>query len=231
MALKGTLKDMAIIDLVQFPHSGRKTGQLVISGTDGEARLAYQNGSLVHATLGEASGIDALVSVVGWLQGSFEFLPDVEPEVRSIEMDLHRAVMQALKMHDELKREEAERQAKETSKGGAGEEDLIARLSEFAGATDFALHVCVLDSNGKVRASVNGPEGVPERIDEIRTAVHSLVQTYPRSPIRRLLLEDDFGTVALVGFQGGDSLIVVANKEASIGSVSMSIGRLASRLQ
>ena len=32
MALKGTLADMAIIDLVQFPHAGRKTGQLIISG-------------------------------------------------------------------------------------------------------------------------------------------------------------------------------------------------------
>lgn len=231
MALKGTLKDMPIIDLVQFPHSGRKTGQLVISGTEGEARLSYQNGSLVNATLGKVSGIDALVSVVGWLQGSFEFLPDVEPEARTIELDLHRAVMQALKMHDELKREEAERQLKEAAKPGAGEEDLIARLTEFAGATDFALHVCVLDSEGKVRAAVNGPEGTPEGIEEIHAAVHSLVQTYPRSPVRRVLLEDDFGTVALVGFQGGNSLIVVANKEASIGSVSMSIGRLASRLQ
>ena len=115
MALKGTLKDMAIIDLVQFPHSGRKTGHLIISGTDGEARLSYEKGSLVHAALGDVSGMDALVRVVDWNEGAFEFLPDVEPEARSIDLDLHRAVMQALKMHDELKRKKSERQARETS--------------------------------------------------------------------------------------------------------------------
>ena len=39
-----------------------------------------------------------------WNEGAFEFIPGAEPEARSIDLDLHRAVMQALKLHDELKR-------------------------------------------------------------------------------------------------------------------------------
>lgn len=231
MALKGTLEDMAIIDLVQFPHSGRKTGHLIISGTDGEARLSYENGSLVHATLGDASGMDALVRVVGWNEGTFEFIPDAEPEARTIELDLHRAVMQALKLHDEMKREEEERRAKEASCEEEGDAALTARLSEFVGSSDFALHACVLDSSGKIGAAVDGPDGSPEGIEKIRSTLYSVVQSHPRGALKRILLEDELGAVALVGLRDGGSLIVVASKEASLGSVSMSVGRLAAGLE
>jgi hypothetical protein len=230
MALKGTLKDMAIVDLIQFPHSGRKTGHLIISGTDGEARLSYENGSLVHATLGGASGMDALVRVVDWDEGTFEFVPDAEPEARTIELDLHRAVMQALKLHDELKREEEQR-AKEASGQEKGDEALTIRLSEFVGSNDFALHACVLDSGGKIRASVDGPDGPPEGIEKLRPALHSLVRAHPRGALRRILLEDDLGTVTLVGLRDKGSLIAVAGKGASLGAVSMSVGRLAAGLE
>jgi hypothetical protein len=231
MALKGTLKDMPIIDLVQFPHSGRRTGHLIISGTDEEAKLCYENGSLVHATLGDLSGMDALVRIVDWDEGTFEFLPDAEPDARSIDLDLHRAVMQALKLHDELKREEEERRAKEASVQDNGDEALTAQLSEYVGSNDYALHASILAPDGNLIASVDGPDGAPEGIETLRNALHSLVQTYPRGALRRILIEDELGTVTLVGLRDGGSLIAVAGKGASLGSVSMSVGRLAAGLE
>jgi hypothetical protein len=231
MALKGTLKDMPIIDLVQFPHSGRKTGNLIISGTDAEARLSYENGSLVHATLGDLSGMAALVRIVDWDEGTFEFVPDAEPEARSIDLDLHRAVMQALKLRDELKREEEERRATEAFVQEAADEALTARLSEFVGSNDFALHASILAPGGNLMASVDGPDGSPEGIEKLRSALHSLVQGYPRGVLRRILLEDELGTVALVGLRDGGTLFAVADKGASLGSVSMSLGRLAAGLE
>jgi hypothetical protein len=137
--------------------------------------------------------------------------------------------MQALKLHDELKREE-ERRAKEAS-DSAGDEALTARLSEFVGSNDFTLHACVLDASGKIRASVDGPDGPPEGLDNLRSSLHSLVRTYPRGALRRILMEDGLGTVALVGLRDGDILMAVASKEASLGSVSMSVGRLAAGLE
>ncbi len=229
MGLKGTLKDMAIIDLVQFPHSGRKTGHLIISGTDGEARLSYENGSLVHATLGDVSGMDALVRIVEWNEGAFEFIPGAEPEARSIELDLHRAVMQALKLHDELKKEE-ERRAKEAIGQEEGHGALTARLSEFVQSNDFALHASVLNSDGKIRSSVDGPDGPPDGIEKLRSELHTLARAHPRGAVRRIILEDELGTVTLVGLRDGGSLIAVAGKRGSLGSVSMSVSRLAAGL-
>jgi hypothetical protein len=200
MALKGTLADMAIIDLIQFPHGGRKTGHLIISGANGEAKLCYENGSLAHATLGDTSGMEALVRVVAWVEGTFEFIPDMEPEARSIDLDLHRAVMQALKIHDELKAEE-QRQVRTDSGQGETDEALTGKLSAFLGSHDFASHASVLDPEGRVRASVDSAEGAQEGIEELRSTLHSLMQSYPRGTLNRVLIEDNLGTVALVRLQ------------------------------
>lgn len=231
MALKGTLTDMAIIDLIQFPHAGRKTGHLIITGTSGEAKLFYEDGSLVHATLEDLSGMKALVRVVGWGEGTFEFVPDLEPEARSIDLDLHRAVMQALKLHDEMKMEEEKRLAQEGAVQDEGDEGLAAKVSEFVASNDFALHACVLDTSGNVRAAADGGEGSPEGIGELRSTLHSMVQSHPRGVLNRVLLEDDLGTVVLVRLLNGGSLIAVASKDASLGTVFMNVGRLAAALE
>ena len=231
MALKGTLDDMAIIELIQFPHAGRKTGHLRISGDQGEATLYYEGGSLVHATLGNASGMEALVRVVDWQEGMFEFVPDAAPEVKSIDLDLHRAVMQALKLHDELKMEEEKRRSQSDSVQDRGEDALAAKLSEFLDANDFALHASVLDPGGKLRAFADRSDVAPDGIEELRTTLHEVVQSHPRGALGRILLEDDVGTVALVRLPDGGSLIAVAGKEASLGAVSMSVGRLAAGLE
>lgn len=120
MGLKGTLADLGIVDLIQFPHAGRKTGEMTITGKAGEAKLYYEKGALVHAVLDDHTGMEALVLLVDWTEGSFEFNPDVEADVRTIQVDLHRAVMQALKLHDEMKLEEEQKRAQQSS---APEED------------------------------------------------------------------------------------------------------------
>jgi hypothetical protein len=231
MALKGTLADLGIIDLVQIPHGGRKTGHLVISGSQGEAKLFYEDGSLVHASLGDISGMDALVRIVDWSEGEFEFIPDVEPEARSIDLDLHRAVMQALKIHDELKIEEETKRSQTNSGQGENDETLAAMLSEFLNSSDFALHASVLDSNGNVRASVDGPDGSPKGIEELQSNLYTLMQSHPRGGLNRILIDDNEGTVVLVRLGGERSLIVVASKDASLGAVTMSVGRLAVGLE
>ncbi|MEW6137754.1 MAG: DUF4388 domain-containing protein [Thermodesulfobacteriota bacterium] len=226
MALKGSLADMAIIDLMQFPHTGRKTGHLIITGAEGEAKLFYENGSLVHAKLGEASGMEALVRVVDWSDGTFEFINDLEPEARSIELDLHRAVMQALKIHDELKAKEQQRAATFSDQGDM-DRVLVGKLTEFIGANDFVLHASVLDSDGRVRAAADGAEGTPEGIEELRSMLHTLMGSYSRGTVSRMLIQDNLGTVVLVRLHDGGCVIAIASERASLGSVSMSVGKLA----
>jgi hypothetical protein len=128
VALKGTLTDLGIVDLVQLPHVGRKTGQLVVTSPAGEAQLFYVNGAMVHARVGEYAGIDALSWVVDWREGSFEFQLDAVSPDKTISHDLPRTVMEALRLRDDRKLEDARRQAEEEARRLAEEE--ARRLAE-----------------------------------------------------------------------------------------------------
>jgi len=231
MALKGTLTDMGIVDLIQFPHSGRKTGHLVITGAEGEATLSYENGALVHVSHGDFSGMDALVRVVDWHEGAFEFIPDAQPADRTIELDLHRAVMQALKLHDELKKQAANRRNQGDSGKSEADEALVAKLSQFLKANEFAVYVSVLGPDGEVRASAEGLNGTYQGVEELCSDLHSLMQNHPRTPLNRILIEDALGTTVLVRLKNGGCLILVAGNEASMGAVSMNATRLATAIE
>ena len=229
MALRGTLSDIGIVDLIQFPHAGRRTGELIITADDQEGRLYYDKGSLVHATLGNAEGVEALALMVDWTQGSFEFLSDTEPGRRTLEMDLHRAVMQALKLHDE--RKEEERLKLEASANSASHDGVLcSQLEQFVSSTDFVSHASVVSSDGSLTAAADGPEGPPEGIDHLHAALQALCQSYSRGNLHKVFLLDEHGTVVLHRLPGGGSLVAVARKEASLGAVSMSVARLADKL-
>lgn len=231
MALKGTLSDLGIIDLVQFPHGGRKSGELVITSEKGVGRLYYDNGSLVHAAVGDLEGMAALVGMVDWTEGTFEFVTDSEPSRKTIELDLHRAVMHALKLHDELRAEEERRKAENVTGFNQEDDPLLSRLVEFVSSNDFALHACVISADGKLRAAANGRDGCPQGVEQLRVSLCSLLQSYPRENMNRAFLVDQQGTVVLIRLSNGSGVIVIANKDATLGAVAMSVGRLATDLE
>jgi hypothetical protein len=227
MALKGTLADLGVIDLVQFPHAGRKTGKLLVTSKDQEANLYYVKGALVHATLDDTRGMDALVRMVDWTEGAFEFFPDVAADARSIDVDLHRAVMQALKVHDELRRQSDEAAVPPVE---AGNDAIAAALGEYVSGTDFVIHASVIASDGSLIASSDGDQEPPEAIGGLRETLFNLVKSYPRGTLKRAIIDDSLSTVVLQSSRVG-GIIVVARKDAPLGAVAMSAGRLVMRLE
>ncbi|MDP8228067.1 MAG: DUF4388 domain-containing protein [Candidatus Electryoneaceae bacterium] len=113
MALKGTLEDLSIVELLQFPYAGRKTGKLIVQQGDNISELYYRDGKLIHAILDDKDGFEATVELVGWDAGFFEFIPDIAPDHTTITIDLHRLVMQALKARDERRFDEERKRVEE----------------------------------------------------------------------------------------------------------------------
>jgi hypothetical protein len=229
MALKGTLADLEIVALLQVPLAGRKTGALLVTGPAGqEARLFYADGRLVHAQVGAASGVDALVEVVDWAEGDFEFRLDERSEQTSIDMDLARAVMLALKTRDERRAEERARKAagNGTASRPAGG-DLQQTLEQFISATPFVLLACVLRPDGTPVAEANDLARPVEAADLLRSSLCALAAAYPRDGLRRILVDDGSGTGCLVPMGSEGFLLVLATREASLGALTVAAGRLA----
>jgi hypothetical protein len=231
MALKGTLADLGIIDLIQFPHTGRKTGKFVIAYDDGEALLYYDKGALVHAVAAEKTGLDALVFIVSLDRGSFEFHSEEQAPETTIQMDLHHAVMQALKLHDELKAAEAQSRTETTEKERGESLAVTKMLAEYVSSSDFLVHACVLNPDGSLFAAADGPEGPVEDAEQLRGLLFSLVAAYTRPNVDRLFVLDELGTVALVCLGPDRSLMVVAARNVPLGAVSLSVNKLVARFE
>jgi hypothetical protein len=229
MALKGTLADLDVVALLQVPSTGRKTGELGITGPQGQqGHLFYLDGRLVHAQVGAAAGLDALVEIVDWAQGEFEFRLDATSEHTTVDIDLARAVMLALKLRDERRAEEQARQAPGNGAAGGPPPSTLQRaLEQFVSATPFALQACVLRADGSSVAEASDLARPVEAAELLRSSLCALAATYPRDGLRRIVVDDRAGTGCLVPLSNEGFLLVLATKEASLGALTVAAGRLA----
>lgn len=233
MALRGSLDDLAVVDLIQFVHQARQTGALQLKGAGQEASLFYRQGALVDARSGPYAGLEVLVRVIDWTSGEFEFLAGQEASEVTIDMDLHRAVMMAVKLRDERKAEEerqrAERAARERAHANNGHA-ASEHLRQLIGMGDFLLHLCLLDGEGKLLGEAHGSRAESGDLSPVVTAMAGFARTYPRGEMKRMFIEDEAGTVVLAGVPGERLLLAIAERGAPLGAVSVTLGKLLAKL-
>ncbi len=104
-----------------------------------------------------------------------------------------------------------------------------ALMLEAVQTTDFLLWAG-LQRDAAVVAS-SGPTAVVEGLEPLRLALCDLLADYPRPDLRRVLLEDEQGTVIACRLDPRRSLLVAAGRQANVGSVSVAADRLLPRLR
>jgi hypothetical protein len=221
--LRGSLTDLAVVDLVQIPLGNRKTGELLIATEEEDARLFYVDGSLVHLASGDLRGARVLDMIVGWTDGEFEFRPDVLSDEASFDGDLNAELLSAV---DQLKEVKEIQQA-----AGKAADKVRQLLYDFLAENDFAIHACLLYADGSM--DVCGAERVdaPSWLEALRSSVLDIVAKYPRKQLNRVLFEDEEGTLVVTCYPEDKSvLLVVAKRGATLGAVSISVDRLARKV-
>ncbi len=225
--LRGSLTDLAVVDLVQIPLGNQKTGELLIATEDQDARLYYVGGSLVHLVSGDVQGTLVLDLIIGWNDGEFEFRPDVLTEDSSFTGDLTPKLIAAVE-HSNLAEKPQKTPEKTTDKNA----DKVRRLlHDFLADNDYAIHACLMYSNGTM--DVCGAERVdtPPWLEKIRATVLDVVESYPRRHLNRMLFEDEDGTLVVTCYpEDQAALLVVAKLGATLGAVSIGVDRLAKKI-
>jgi hypothetical protein len=229
MALNGTLEELAVLDVVQFVNQAHLSGSLVLKSSSEEAELFYRKGALVHARLGDVSGVEVLVRVVDWSVGTFNFNPGSVATEDTIRMDLHRAVMYALKTRDERKQEAEKRQATEAQQveKQASPHEVLA---EAISGLDFVQQVVVFDAEGTV-ASAARKGAAAEDLTALAKTLVAFTGGYSRGRLRRAVLDDEKGTLLLSGLSRNCWVVVVAAKGVALGAVMVGMGRLVAKLE
>jgi hypothetical protein len=222
MALSGTLSDLGVVDLVQFPATANKTGELIVAGVDNEARLYYLQGKLVHVICGSETGMEAMIVLMGWTEGEFEFRQNVTCDTETVQVSTTEMVSKAIW-------ELEERRARNAVAPSAAIDSLRIAIEQTAKKLGYVAHAALYKVTGELICSWDRGEedpGLPQLIDEVR----NLFDTHPRSGLNRIYLTDTVGTCIATVVNDAFILLLSADELASLGMISLASNKMTAAL-
>ena len=101
MAFQGSLKELPLPDIIQLVSVSGKTGKFTLSRDHDRGYIYLKNGQMVHATVGELVGEEAIYALAIWNSGEFQFNPGEEPDRQTITKSNTNLLMEAARRLDE----------------------------------------------------------------------------------------------------------------------------------
>jgi hypothetical protein len=101
MAFQGSLKELPLPDIIQLVSVSGKTGKFTLSRDADRGFIYLKNGQMVHSTVGDLIGEEAIYALAIWNQGEFQFSPGEEPDRQTITKSNTNLLMEAARRLDE----------------------------------------------------------------------------------------------------------------------------------
>jgi Tfp pilus assembly protein PilZ len=105
--IAGSLVDLGLVNMLQMFGASAPQGTLLVEREGEQGWIAFADGDLLGAELGVLSGMDALVSMMSWGDGHFQFEASADPELAESAppWPLEGAILEAVCKLDEAGRE------------------------------------------------------------------------------------------------------------------------------
>lgn len=233
--MRGSLQDIGIGELIQFPSLSAKTGCIEMIQGDRRAALYYVNGELHHAEMGDLVGLPVLVELLAWREGRFEFQPDLACPQRSIDMDLGKALMQATLAQPEPQAAESPHIGSTAGFnsffGPTWDSATFARVSTFLSEHPLFFYACVMTRSGKVRAEFTRPAGDLSTTTETLTLLRDILKNYASFCDAVSVIDSSYCVVALHPFGESQVVVALAKADADEGEVQAAIEGLVVKLE
>lgn len=98
----GEIKSVPLADLLKAIRDSQSTGKLEVRNKQTTALVYIQNGLPVDATAGEAEGDDAIIELLTWLDGQFEFESRVLRNSHTVHQTLEMLVAQSKQLQERM---------------------------------------------------------------------------------------------------------------------------------
>jgi len=145
-------------------------------------------------------------------------------------MGLGRAIMTVLNLRDDSEQKTPTRAAKrpETS-STATREKINAELSTLIATAGFVRHLYLADSSGQLLGEARASRAVDDPPVDLRQSLR-LAAIDLGGELKRVFLEGEYGITALLRIADDHWLIARCEKGASLGTVSVGVGRFFARM-
>jgi hypothetical protein len=114
--IQGTVESTGISGVLQIPTLSNSSGRLTVTnGSESEgAEVYYRNGKVIHAEMGEVMGPAAIIELMRWDAGQFEFDDqEINGVPETIDVDLQYIILEAMRIIDEERALQEEQQKAE----------------------------------------------------------------------------------------------------------------------
>jgi hypothetical protein len=190
---------------------------MVLTRAKRTAQVYFFEGGITHAELDTLQGMDVLVELLDWNEGDFQFDAGITSTEHTIQTDLHRCVMMALKMRDE-RQQERQRNVRPP------EAMTREKLERFVTATATVRDVALLAMDGSLVVSAHRDPEV-ENVETLRSAIVTIFSNHPREGLTRVVLEDDAGVVMGQTVELG-VLVLLFTPGTAVGIAIHAVGKL-----
>lgn len=112
---QGMLRQVGLQDVIQMECLGRNSSVLEISNRLLRGRIYIEDGSIIHAAVGNLSGEAAFQKILSLTGGSFQLSPFEKPALRTIEGPWEFLLMEAARVRDEASSQTAAEMPPETA--------------------------------------------------------------------------------------------------------------------
>lgn len=99
--MTGTLGLFSLVDLFQLIAASSRTGRLNIHREDGQAKIYFDKGRVVHAELNDVIGNEAVYALFADERGSFDFQVGVSTVHKSVTLSTENLVLEGIRRLDE----------------------------------------------------------------------------------------------------------------------------------
>ncbi len=101
MAFQGSLKELPLPDIIQLVSVSGKTGAFQLTNGNEKGAIYLADGQIVHATVGDLEGEEAVYDLAIWPQGDFVFTPGEAASHTSVQKSNTNLLMEAARRIDE----------------------------------------------------------------------------------------------------------------------------------
>ena len=168
-AISGSIAELGPHNTVQMLAQSAPGGTIVLRREEEEGILCFENGLLVSARLAGLSGMDAVVELLSWREGTFEFNTRIDEADGQAPIPLEAAILEAVRRLDERARVDTRSfplQARLARGEGDGSEEDAERSTIEAALLDLA------SAGFTVSRAL---EVIPESDDDIFRAMQRLI--------------------------------------------------------
>ncbi|UCD71547.1 MAG: DUF4388 domain-containing protein [Syntrophobacterales bacterium] len=97
----GDLSQIRLVHILRLLVSEGKTGQLMLTKGNDSGEIFVENGDITHASSTLNAGEEALLTMMTWMIGKFNFTPGVLPEEKSIRSSTDKLLAEGSKRIEE----------------------------------------------------------------------------------------------------------------------------------